>query len=144
MVGFDEEYYRKLSRIVIRKMINYNALKYANGKDIAIYPFGKIGHIVKDVLNKDFRITERMIIDNKVSMQDDRIRNLKQLTKEEIEECIFLITSDNEDFYEEIRLELKKYVPAAQIFDMFDRVRDNRDTRIETLRLNAERINRLV
>lgn len=53
-----------------------------------------------------------------------------------------MITSDNEDFYEDIRLELKRYVPAAQIFDMFDRVRDNRDTRIETLRLNAERINR--
>lgn len=89
MVGFDEEYYRKLSRIVIQKMINYNSLKYANGKDIAIYPFGKIGHIVKEVLNNDFCITERMILDNKISMQDDRVRNLKQLTKEEIEECIF-------------------------------------------------------
>lgn len=132
---FDEEYYKKLSRIAIKKLLNGKQLEGHGGKkEIAIYPFGRNGQVFKAVLNDEFGVTEKLLVDN-------RIKPLAELSDEERENCIFVITSDNEKIFEEIRVELRKYVSEENCFDIFDKVVRNRDTRIETLRLNAERIN---
>lgn len=135
---FDEEYYKRLSRKTIEKLLNG---KYLEGKDIAIYPFGRIGQIFKTVLNDEFGIYEKILVDNKAATKNKAIKSLETLTSEEREQCMFVIASDNEKLFKEIRLDLRRNVSEINCFDMFDKVIQNRDTRIETLRLNAERIN---
>lgn len=133
---FDERYYRRIIIEGINRMIVEE-----KAKEIVIYPFGKIGKLFKEILNNEFGIKEKFIIDEKLSKVDLNIRNIKDLKTMDVSKYTFVISSDLECIFEEIREQIKVYVPQENIFDLFDKVVIHRDTRVETLRLNAERIN---
>lgn len=134
---FDEKYYRQIINDGINRM-----LIEERTNEIVIYPFGKIGKLFKKILNNEFGIKEKFIIDKELSKIDSTIRNINDLIAVDVSKYTFVITSDLECIFEEIRDEIKRYVPQEKIFDLFDKVVIHRDVRIETLRLNAERINK--
>lgn len=142
MKRFDEDYYKDLSKMTITRLIKGKCLKgYGGEMEVAIYPFGAIGKVFKEVLNQEFGIKEKVLVDNNLFSEDKNIKTLKDLLCEEKENCIFVIASDNVECFEEVREELRKYISNSNCFDMFDKVISNRDVRLETMRLNAERIN---
>lgn len=134
---FNENYYRQIIKDGISRLLVED-----KAKAIVIYPFGRIGKLFQSVLNDEFGIKEKFIIDKKLSEIDTSIRNIEALKKLDVSKYTFVITSDLENIFEEIREEIERYVPAENIFDLFDKVVLNRDVRAETLRLNAERINK--
>ncbi len=108
---------------------------------IAIYPYGKIGKEVKDILNKEYRIQEKFIIDNNLAKYRDDILALEDLSEKDKRECFFLVTSNNPDSYDDIRDTIRIYISENRIIDMFMKVRQFNDVRVETLRLIAENLN---
>ena len=130
---FNEKYYRQ---IINRMLVEGRA------NAIAIYPFGRIGKLFKEVLNNEFEIKEKLIIDKNLSEVDDHIKSIRDLKILDVSKYTFVIASDLESIFEELREEIEEYVPTINIFDLFDKVVLHRDVRIETLRLNAERINK--
>lgn len=116
---------------------------YGRDKRIAIYPFGYVGQLVKTVLNNAYFIQEDYIFDEEMSRYNDKIKKLEDCDEEELKDMVVLIASDKVSLWDEIRENAKKYFKEDNIFDIFGKVCVNRDVRIESLRLNAERINAL-
>lgn len=112
-------------------------------KNIAIYPFGLGGMIVKKILNEQYGITEILIIDNGLSKINDQIKSLDDLTEEEKAEYYVLITAYNSEIYGQVRNAAKENFKAEHIVDLFPKVNPKADTRFETFRLIAERIREL-
>lgn len=134
-------------------MREYDKLKFALDKailldegrgNIILYPYGFMGMLAKRMLNEQYGITERCLVDNKLSQTNPNIKALSDLSREELEESIFVITSDNQSCYDIIRSELRKYVKKeGNIVDVCYKVRMFNSRRVETLRLTAEWMNEM-
>ncbi len=89
----------------IRKVIG-EQIKYGN-KKFVIYPAGRIGMMVKGVLNDDFGIKELALVDNKRCEDEDGIISFSDLL--DIDEWyVILLATINEDAKNEIIPELVK------------------------------------
>lgn len=105
-------HYLKADRI-IKKLI-------AEGKkNFILFPFGEQGMMIKSILNQRYGIQEAYIIDNGLANHNANIRRCEFIKEIDCKNFIFLITSDNEDIYSEIRFELMKYVELSNIVDVF-------------------------
>lgn len=110
------EYFKKADRVISR------VVREKAGKEIIIFPYGELGMMVKDILNKRYGIQEKFIVDNFLgtSFGGNRIITLEQLKNIDIKNAIVLLASDgNADSYSEIRYQLMQYVPLEQIIDVF-------------------------
>lgn len=86
---------------------------------LVLYPFGKLGVQVKQILNWRYGILEDFIVDEKLSKVNPQIKSLEYLSEIDTSKYTFIITSDNLTYYDEIRGNLKKYVDDQNIFDLF-------------------------
>jgi len=129
-----------MDKYVLLKNAVEQAVWIADGRGIVIYPFGELGMEIKRILNEQYGINEKCIVDNELAKINTKIYFLEQITPEMAKENVFIISSDNNKFFEEIREQIRLYVPEENIVDAFPKVRLNIDRRIETLRLMAEQI----
>lgn len=84
-----------------------------------LYPFGYFGQYTKKILNNEFNIKECFILDNYA--RDEKVYPLDFLKTYSLKDEYVLVTSLNSDIYDEIRSELKKYVPEDRIIDLFEK-----------------------
>lgn len=110
---------------------------------IAIYPFGFVGQLTKKVLNDVYNIKEDYIFDAQISKFNNKIKNINNYDKNELKDTAVIVASDKLSIYDEIRQNCAKVFLTENIYDILDKVCIDRDVRIETLRLNAERIKEL-
>lgn len=99
------------------KMIRNLILK--GKRKFVLFPFGEQGMLIKQILNVKYNIKEEFIVDNSLSKINAEIKGIEYLKNIECEKFTFLITSDNEDFYSEIRYQLMQYVSIENIVDIF-------------------------
>lgn len=88
-------------------------------RDFVIYPFGEQGLLTKYILNTRFAIKEKFIIDNSAVGGDEYdVRKFDSLKDTDISNLTFLIASDNEKYYTELRQSLLEYVSFENIYDL--------------------------
>jgi acetyltransferase-like isoleucine patch superfamily enzyme len=92
-------------------------------KDFVIYPFGEQGVLTKGILNGRFDIQEKFIIDNNLEQTNKKIKNLSYLKEIDCSKLTFLLVSDNDIYYDEIRSQIKEYVPLDNIVDILAKKR---------------------
>lgn len=102
----------KIKELISTKMIG-------NDKKIILYPFGKQGGLVKQILNWRYGIEEAFIVDKEMSSFNPAIRTLEFLATIDVKEYVVIITSDNLSCWDEVRNVLRKYVPEPNIVDLF-------------------------
>lgn len=105
-------HYLKADR-VIKRLIMEGKQKFV------LFPFGEQGMLIKSILNNRYGLQEAFIIDNGIAVLNENIKKSEYLKDIDCSEYTFLITSDNEDIYSEIRFELMKYVELSNIVDVF-------------------------
>lgn len=86
---------------------------------LVLYPFGKQGMLVKQILNWRYGIEESFICDNGLSKKNPLIKPLCYLSQIDLSEIQVIITSDNLLYWEELRKELRKYILENKIIDLF-------------------------
>lgn len=89
---------------------------------IAIYPYGKLGKQVKQILNDVLNIQEAFVVDNNVAQDDIEVKRVEQLKDIDCSEYWFLICSNNGQCYDEIRQCLYEVVPFENGIDLFPRI----------------------
>lgn len=102
----------------IRKVIEKQVL--LGRKEFILYPFGEQGMLTKRILNEVFGIQEKGIIDNYLSKFNCNIKDLSCLLEKEYSNSVILITSDNVAIWDEIRINVERYVSPNRIIDIFE------------------------
>lgn len=98
-----------------------NAIKEAlsnNKSNFAIYPFGMQGKLFKEILNREFGITETFLIDN--ASMEDSVKKFSDIPGEILKECTIFMVSDNLKYYSELRIELLKFCDVRQVIDVLE------------------------
>ncbi len=93
----------------------------AGKRDFILFPFGEWGMLTKRILNEVYGIQEVCLIDNHLARFNPNIKELSCLREEAYKSCTILITSDNEDIYEELRNSVRAYADKSRIADIFER-----------------------
>lgn len=88
-------------------------------RDFIIYPFGDLGRYVKKILNQEYGIKERFIIDN--YPDSEGIYPLEYLRTHSLQEEYILVASTNKSIFQQLRDELKKYAAEEKIIDLFEK-----------------------
>jgi hypothetical protein len=107
-----EEHRQDIKRVLQIKLHN-------NNREIVIYPYGKWGKEIKDILNNDLNIHEAFIVDNKLSKIYKEIKSLNDMDDINCSQYLFLLCCTNDDIHDELLLLLKEYVPSENIVDVF-------------------------
>ncbi len=81
----------------IRKMIEGMIIKESVIPDIAIFPFGINGMLTKQVLNQQFGIMEKYIVDQVLSKYNETILNVEQLLQKDFGRLIVLLNTTNNE-----------------------------------------------
>lgn len=85
-----------------------------------IYPNGNIASIVGDVLKNNYNIKPAFIVDN-YRYDGNSVLNLVQAKKITDDTTYYLICSDKEEIYDDVRIKLKEYIDEDHIIDLFPR-----------------------
>lgn len=115
--------------------------KLGNHKFI-LYPFGNVGRAVKKYLN-DKGYKESYIVDGNVKSGEVDIEDVSLFQEISCDDFYLIITSDNRKYYEEIRNLACKYFKGPNIIDIFGKINQKENVRVETMRLYANRIHEL-
>lgn len=141
------DYYNKAKRVI-------GNLIQRGEKEFAIYPYGKLGMQIKMILNQQYGIEERYIIDNKLAYisENKYIISLEQFKSMNANNILVLLASDSEDIYSEIRCSLFENVKWERIVDVYsqsayydremlkERIIDFPDIRIAALKVASNEI----
>lgn len=95
------------------------ALVESGHKEFVIYPYGKYGKIAKDILNKDFHIQEKYIVDAKLSRIDDAIKDIEYL-KNDYEKSAFMILMAVTPEYWSNSLEIHRQISFVEVERLAD------------------------
>lgn len=90
-----------------------------NELPIVIYPYGTIGKNIKKILNEKYQIREAFVVDNSCSCEEIVVKKLEELKTIDCSKYCFLICSNSKAVYEEIRGNIRHYVPNENILDLF-------------------------
>lgn len=125
---------------IIRQVLEKQIL--LGRKNFIIYPFGEQGMLTKRILNEVFGIQEKCIIDNYLSQLNPKLKKISCLLQKEYNNCIILITSDNEKIYEELRKNIRKYANSERIVDIFkkNKVTKQNQQKNQTLQKNRTKV----
>lgn len=96
--------------------VSYRMLEQNAG--VAIYPYGKMGKIIKGILNEN-GIYERYLVDNFLCKEDKEIVSLEHIGENLTENLLFIVCSSSKNNYYEIREQLYKIVPKEKVLDLF-------------------------
>lgn len=86
---------------------------------LVLYPFGRQGLLIKQILNLQYGIQEAFVIDQGLSKKNSSIKPLDYLNQIDVSKYIFVITSDNLNYWDEIRKGIRQYVKEENIIDMY-------------------------
>ncbi len=103
-----KRYSTQIKEIIQEKIVGFNG-------NIAIYPFGRRGKLVKEILNNEFDIHEKYIIDNNII--DSNILSLENFLTMNDTNCLLLICTDNNELKKEIKNDIRTF-NKRQIIDM--------------------------
>lgn len=133
------DYYEYLNEHIRRLVKSPDMEKY---EGIVLYPFGKQGVLIKQILNWRYGIEEAFIIDNGLCKVNPKIKSLNYLQNIDTSKYVFVITSDNLQYWDDIRDDLKKYVKDSNIVDMYlgKPLKYGKDSRVASLELAAREI----
>lgn len=87
------------------------------GGKIAIYPFGKMGMQVKQILNQQYGILEAIIVDNYLADINPQIQKIDEVMNPE--EYIWVITTADKAVKKSIIESLPISIPENQIIELF-------------------------
>ena len=85
-----------------------------------MYPNGNIATIIKDVLMREYNIKPVFIVDNN-RYDGKNVFNLKQAKELSDDNTYYLVCSDKEEIYNDIRERLKTYIDDKHIIELFPR-----------------------
>jgi hypothetical protein len=89
-----------------------------NKRKFVLYPNGEITNIVKQVLDNVYNITPVFIVDN-YKYDQKNVFNFEKAVHMTDEDMYYLVCSDNDLYYDNIRNTLRMYVKEEQIVDLF-------------------------
>lgn len=122
---------------------HYISKRRDRNNKIGIYPFGKVGQKAKRYFEDVYGLHVDYIFDNALCKYNSNIYDMRDQGKGFFDNIDIFICSDNPEIYDEVRETVRLHFDEEHIYDLFQKVRLQQDTRIETLRLNAERIKEL-
>lgn len=105
---------RKCYSTQIRETIQ-EKISGING-NIALYPFGRRGKLIKKILNNDFGIYEKYIIDNNIT--DSTVLSVESFLRMNDKDCVLLICTDRDEIKMEIKKSMRQF-HGKQIIDIF-------------------------
>ena len=114
-----------------------------NGRQrgLVLYPFGKQGMLIKQILNWQYGMEESFIIDDGLSKENKNIKPVSYLKEIDTSKYFFIITSDNLDHWDEIRKNIREYVEEKNIIDMYSyKPLKYDDPRVASLEMAAREI----
>lgn len=89
-----------------------------NKRKFVLYPNGEITNIVKQVLDNVYNITPVFIVDN-YKYDQKNVFNFEKAVQMTDGDMYYLVCSDNDLYYDNIRNTLRRYVKDEQIVDLF-------------------------
>lgn len=89
-----------------------------NKRKFVLYPNGEITNIVKQVLDNVYNITPVFIVDN-YKYDQKNVFNFEKAVQMTDVDMYYLVCSDNELYYDNIRNTFRRYVKDEQIVDLF-------------------------
>lgn len=89
-----------------------------NKRKFVLYPNGEITNIVKQVLDNVYNITPVFIVDN-YKYDQKNVFNFEKAVHMTDGDMYYLVCSDNDLYYDNIRNTLRMYVKEEQIVDLF-------------------------
>ena len=89
-----------------------------NKRKFVLYPNGEITNIVKQVLDNVYNITPVFIVDN-YKYDQKNVFNFEKAVQMTDVDMYYLVCSDNELYYDNIRNTLRRYVKDEQIVYLF-------------------------
>lgn len=92
-------------------------------KKFVLYPNGEITNLVRDILIDKYDISPVFIVDN-IKFDGETVLNLEQASKKTERDMYYMVCSDRDDIYDIIRNNLKLYIKADQIIDLFPKLYD--------------------
>jgi len=92
----------------------------AGKKNFIIYPFGENGILTKQILNWNFCIEEKYIIDNKLAVYNQKIKNIEYFEMVDCSELTVLLTIENSDVIGQINKNIRQYFSDDNIINIFD------------------------
>lgn len=92
-----------------------------NKRKFVLYPNGEITNIVKQVLDNVYNITPVFIVDN-YKYDQKNVFNFEKAVQMTDVDMYYLVCSDNELYYDNIRNTLRRYVKDEQIVDLFPEI----------------------
>lgn len=114
------------------KMRNFDLIKKGiesklklGHRKFVIFPYGDIGMLTQDILNRCYGIRESFIIDNFLSIYNKQIRNLDYIKGIDCTKYTFLIATTNDDIHDDLIISLEKYVPIDNIVDLIPKEQYN-------------------
>ncbi|MBQ2982162.1 MAG: glycosyltransferase [Lachnospiraceae bacterium] len=115
----------KILRDMCREVIDEGMIESAlyakeQGKGIVVYPYGKEGKRVEELL-KNNGITLDYVLDKTAVSETVRIKRLNELEEENTANYLYIISSSNPMYYDEIREYISRYVEEENIYDMCPR-----------------------
>ena len=90
----------------------------AGKRDFIIYPFGRNGMEVKDILGNRYGITERYIVDNHLCEFRSDIFSIDKLPSDALD-CVLLLTVDNKNIYDDVLNAALAIFDEKQILKIF-------------------------
>ncbi len=114
---------------------------YDRQRRLVLYPFGKQGLLLKQILNWQYGIEEAFILDDKLCKTNPDIKPLSYLEQIDTSQYTFIITSDNLNYWDELRQNIRMYVKEEYIIDMYaSKPLRYSETRIASLEMAAREI----
>ena len=92
-----------------------------NRRKFVLYPNGEITQIVKQVLYERYNIAPVFIVDN-YKYDQKLVYNFEEAEKMTEADMYYLICSDNDLYYDDIRENLKRHIKDEQIVDLFPNI----------------------
>lgn len=110
------DYYNNLlARLQTTLLLDNNNIR----EGVVLYPFGKQGMLIKQILNWQYGIQEAFVIDEGLCKKNVNIKSLSYLSEIDTSKYTFIITSDNLGCWDELRKNIRKYVKEENIIDMY-------------------------
>lgn len=123
----DVDLYKEYIMGMLDKCIHENMTKFV------LYPNGEIAGLVKQVLNDRYNMSPVFIVDN-FRYDQKNILNLEKAIQMTSNDMYYLVCSDNDSYYEDIRSRLRQYLRDEQIIDLFPDTKVNKERAYEILK----------
>lgn len=95
-------------------------------KSFYIYPFGAVGFQVKDILNKRYGIIEKGIIDNGLSLYNDKVMKISELKEVDLDgDAVIIISSEEKRVLLPVVESLPAFIKGNQVAFALDYVWKN-------------------